>query len=226
MREWDTYRRLWLVGQADQKDWIMNAGEVIAVLALLFTVTSFWWLYARRGRLVVSEPHSFAIAASNGGLLLLRLPLVLYNTGPKAIVVQNLRAWFPGKNDLLPLPWRTSRSQLKPASDDGHTFPAAFPVEGRGARQVFIEFGGPFPGFAIEKGVYNVRVEAVMSHRPRWTTILKFDLRINLVDDLGQYIAYDNTPPWPDKRVEKAAGDKARELLEKLREVDPPTNRP
>ncbi len=38
------------------------AAVFIAVLALLFTVASFWWLHARRGHLVGNRPGEFAMA--------------------------------------------------------------------------------------------------------------------------------------------------------------------
>lgn len=190
---------------------------VISFLALFFTIVAFWWLHARRGKLIVSEPHSYALASSSS-VLFLRLPLVLYNTGPIPIVVQNLRIWFVGENDVLPLPWRTSRKQLKPASDDGHSMPSAFPVNGRQASQIFIEFGGPFPGFSVEAKIYRIRLEGVLGHKQRWVTLLEFDLRVTMVEHLGQYISYNNTPDWPDKDSQKAAELKAGELLRRLDE--------
>lgn len=54
-------------------DWAL----LVAVLALLFTVASFWWLYARRGSLEVGQPGAYAFASK----VRLRLPLAFYNTG-------------------------------------------------------------------------------------------------------------------------------------------------
>jgi hypothetical protein len=70
------------------------ASVAIAVLALLFAVASFWWLNARRGRVVGAVPHAYGMAAA-AQVFLLRLPLALYNTGARAIVVRDLRCWFP-----------------------------------------------------------------------------------------------------------------------------------
>jgi hypothetical protein len=66
---------------------------------------------------------------------------VLHNTGAKPVVVQDMRLSFPQQSGVIPIPWRTSRSQLKPDADDGDQLPAVFSVPGRQAQQHFIEFG-------------------------------------------------------------------------------------
>ena len=52
----------------------------IAVVAVLFTGGSFWWLNARRGRLVAAAPDAYAIANPSHDLLI-RFPLAIFNTG-------------------------------------------------------------------------------------------------------------------------------------------------
>jgi hypothetical protein len=86
--------------------WLTSAA-VVAICALIFTVASFWWLNARRGRLKTFEPHTFA-AAITPQIVRLRLPLVLYNTGAIPIVVQNLRVSFQSEQNSVPLPWVTT----------------------------------------------------------------------------------------------------------------------
>ena len=72
---------------------------VVAACALLFTVASFWWLNARRGRLRSFEPHSFA-AYYTPALALIRVPVIFYNNGAAPIVVQDLRLVFPSETVL------------------------------------------------------------------------------------------------------------------------------
>jgi hypothetical protein len=167
---------------------------VAAVCGLAFTIGSFWWLHARQGSLKLYEPQSFAACASPQ-LLLLRLPLVMYNTGAKPIVVQDLRLRFPTEPEpLLPLPWRTSRTQLMPKADDGHSLPSAFAVAGRDAQQVFIEFGAPIPGFTPEDRNYSVQVEARLGHRKGWRPVLTFTWRAGRISTPALYIPYSNAP--------------------------------
>ncbi|GAA4657305.1 hypothetical protein GCM10023347_04950 [Streptomyces chumphonensis] len=185
---------------------------IVTVCALLFTVGSFWWINARQGKLQLYEPHSFA-ACANQQKTLLRLPLVMYNTGAKPIIVQDLRLRFPDEpGALMPLPWRTSRAKLMPASDDGHLLPSVFSVAGREAEQIFIEFGAPFPGFVPEARDYRIRIEARLGHRKDWTSVLTFTWRAAHMWAPTSYIAYSNSPQDLTREdVEKA--DAALKIL-------------
>lgn len=175
-------------------DWSWTIGATIALLALAFTIVSFWWVNARQGRLRSYEPHSFAFSGSPS-VMLLRLPLVLYNTGAVPIVVQDLQLTFlnePGT--ILPLPWRTTRSQLKPSTDDGHQFPAVFAVPGRQAQQHFVEFGGPFPGIEMEPRDYSLSIQARLGDKDGWRQLLTFTLRAAHITEPGPNITYSNSP--------------------------------
>ncbi|MCX5095795.1 hypothetical protein OOK36_44660 [Streptomyces sp. NBC_00365] len=102
----------------------ITGAAVVSVCALVFTVSSFWWINARQGRLKTWEPHSFA-AIFNYSLVRLRLPLVLHNTGAKPIVVQDLRLTFPDEPaSHLPLLWMYSPSRLQPGPDEELKLPA------------------------------------------------------------------------------------------------------
>ncbi|MBX9396353.1 hypothetical protein K4749_22850 [Streptomyces sp. TRM72054] len=194
----------------------------VASLALFFTVGSFWWLNARQGRLRTYEPHSFA-AAANEQVTLLRLPLVMLNTGAKPIVVQDLRLRFPDEpGALLPLPWRTSRSKLMPKSDDGHALPAVFAVEGRKAEQMFIEFGAPFPGFVPEARDYRVVIETRLGHRKGWRPLLTFTWRAARMTFPDRYITYSNSPDDLTAKQKAQADAALKALAAKIVKGDPP----
>ena len=93
------------------------AALIIAVLALLFTVGSFWWLNARRGKLQVARPPAYAFARK----VRLRLPLTFYITGAKALIVADLRVVIDGEAKRA-MPWITTRSTLRPEGSDGFAF--------------------------------------------------------------------------------------------------------
>jgi hypothetical protein len=195
----------------------VDGSLVVSILALLFTVGSFYWIQARQGRLRLFAPHSFAAAVQDSAVLFIRLPLVMYNTGAKPIVVQNLRLLFPDVTSAaLPLPWRTSRAELKPHHEDGAEFPAVFSVKGREAAQYFIEFGGPFPGFVLEAKPYRVRVEATMGHRVGWRPMLDFILHADRIAFPENYITYSNEPL--DRSNAQLARNEAalRKMMEKV----------
>jgi hypothetical protein len=75
-------RSLTLVVLAAELEWT----DLVPVGALVFTVASFWWIWLRRGRLT-------AVTSSE---LRIRFPLVIYNTGTRAIVIENLRLVVEG----------------------------------------------------------------------------------------------------------------------------------
>ncbi|SDT37127.1 hypothetical protein [Jiangella sp. DSM 45060] len=198
----------------------MWASLVVAGLALFFTIGSFWWLYARRGPLQISEPHTFAAYVSDNDVRI-RLPLVMYNTGAVPIVVQNLRMVFPEDNAPLDYPWRNTRTQLTPASGDNDDLPAVFAVPGRQVVQKFIEFGGPFPGFVPVGRDVTAGIEAKLGHRDTWQHLLTFTLHMQHVAQKGIYLAHSNsrTPCTPDEA--ERANEVAKELLEKMRARHP-----
>jgi hypothetical protein len=184
----------------DAFDWTSLVGPAIAVLALMFTIGSFWWLQARQGRLRSYPPLSFAFGG-NQKLALIRLPLVLYNSGAKPIIVQDLRLSFPEQPGVTPLPWRSLRSQLRPAAEDSLKLPAAFSVPGRTAQQHFIEFGvdsaDPLPGIDLQAQEYRVSVEVLMGHKRKWRRLVTFALEGKHIDLSGAYLAYSNTALRP-----------------------------
>ncbi|WP_433468964.1 hypothetical protein [Spirillospora sp. CA-128828] len=163
----------------------MTWAVIVAMCALAFTVASFWWLHARRGHLESYEPHSFA--ASLVGSLRIRLPLVLYNTGAVPIVVQSIRLRV---GEEPPLTWITTRSQLRPTKEDEHRFAAPFPVSGRSAKQVFVEFG---KDGSLEAKDHEVQVEVKLGHKKDWILLLAFTLRTGQVKH-SKYITYSNDP--------------------------------
>lgn len=197
--------------QLKYSTWLAAVSILVAVCALLFTVFSFWWINARRGRIKSFEPHTFAFG-STSAVVRLRLPLVLYNNGAAPIIIQNLRLDFSrrlriGGFSLMSrsaqlLSWVASRSQLKPEQDDGHAFPAVFSVAGRTAQQVFVEFGEASLGFTLESRPYSVRVEVKLGHKCKWRKFLDFTLQAGQITEPGQFITYENTPPTQERRQE------------------------
>jgi hypothetical protein len=166
-------------------------GFLIACLALAFTIGSFWWLNARQGRIKTFEPHSFAAAALPTQSKV-RFPLVLYNTGAKPIIVQNMQLWFTGTPSTI-LPWSTTRSQLMPAADDEPALPAAFSIPGRTAQQKFIEFGGPFAG-GIPAADCQAQIHVKLGHRREWEHLITFTFWAEQITHPNRYIAYPNLP--------------------------------
>jgi len=164
---------------------------VIAVLALLFTVGSFWWLNARAGRLTLATPRTYAYAGSSGTLRL-RFPLTFYNTGAKDLIVEDLRV----TSDDFPadLRWITTRTSIKPQTDDGHEFAKPFAVRGRSTTEVIAEFGDdswewrPQPGFE-----HRVTIQGRLAQSADWKEIASFSWWAP-VKNPDVYITHRNEP--------------------------------
>jgi hypothetical protein len=163
----------------------MTPAVVVAICALFFTVASFWMLNARPGRLKSYEPHSFA--AILRGPTRIRLPLVIHNTGALPIIVQSLRLRLASGAELT---WITTRSQLKPTSDDNPQFASVFHVPGRTAQQIFVEFGQED---ALEVRDYDVQIEVKVGHKNKWTSLVAFTLYTEQANEPA-YITYSNDP--------------------------------
>jgi hypothetical protein len=149
----------------------------IAAFALIFSVASFWWLYARRGKLVVPSPHAFVIAGGDSTILL-RFPLVFFNSGAVATVVRDLQLRFAEDRFVLPLRWRYSYSALTGGSEV-REYASPFPIPSRQAVPLNIEFWGSFPGLeVVAEQTYTLQIEALFAHRETWQTLLRFDLPV------------------------------------------------
>lgn len=157
------------------EDLNLQSEVVVAVIALLFTVGSFWWLYARRGHLAVSAPRSYAFAAQESHMVL-RLPLAFYNTGASSLVVVDLRIVFVGEANIGSMPWVATALSLEPSKVDGQEFTVPFAVDGRRVDNVIAEFLRLDPVAAPEPLTeYRLRLEGVVGQKAKWVTLLDFD---------------------------------------------------
>ncbi|GAA2729401.1 hypothetical protein CAE01nite_28760 [Cellulomonas aerilata] len=189
---------------------------VIAGSALVFTVASFWWLNARRGRLTMTEVRIFS-AYIRSDLSLLRLPITLFNTGASALVVVDLRLQMQSGESRATLATRTFRTTIRPGSDDVDDFPYPYAVAGRSVVTRFVEFTGDARVMAAGKPA-TIQLEALID-RKGWREIGSSTVRLDCVADPKQYITYSNDPAhWRDGQLSRAsrALEDVRAELEKL----------
>jgi hypothetical protein len=176
---------------------------LIAVLALLFTVFSFWWLNARRGRLRMTEVRLFACyVGGNGGRL--RLPIALHNTGAVPLVVVDLRIRAESRGLERMAATRTHRTTIRPGADDVEDFPRPYEVPGRAVVTKFVEFTMA-PELMLTLQPLNVDVEALIDRRG-WRRVGRSTVRTDTVADPDVYITYSNDPAhWPNGQKQKAS---------------------
>ena len=155
----------------------MDTALVISLLALLFTVFSFWWINARRGRLRVFPPRSYAAFGSETAKLVVDLPLLFFNDGPAPYCVTNLRLCFEGEKGVRALTFVATKGKL--GTDQDRTFATQFPVRGRDALLLIREFQREPGGLVFEVGSYPMRLEAQLQASTKWRPLARFPLRVN-----------------------------------------------
>lgn len=171
---------------------------LIASLALLFTVGTFWWLNARRGKLhLVGKPRSYAVSTASGKLHL-NVPLSFYNSGPTPVWASNLKLQLrtPGLPEVVD--FIATRPGVQPRSNDDRPMATQVALAGREARVICCEFiESVSSGSRLAEGTLPVTVVAI-EHRTwggqRERSLGEFELRItaDTVMVQGQYIAHDN----------------------------------
>lgn len=184
------------------------AALAISGMALLFTISSFWWLHARSGKLRTYEPTTWA-AYVGLDRSAIRIPLVLHNTGAVALVVIGLRLRFVEGGELMV--WEWTRTRVDPKGDDMKDVTAPFSVHGGDAVELVAEFVGKFPGIVPEQRAYPVAIESLSSLNGGWKDILSFDLQLKNLIHPANYIVYSNQPDYlDDQRLAKGAANLAK----------------
>jgi hypothetical protein len=187
---------------------------IISACALLFTVGSFWWLQARRGRLRSFPPQTYA-GVFTAERVQFNFPLVLHNTGPAPIVVLAFRlridktveqyaaAQTLEREERAVLPvymsWQATQTHLHQVGvDSEQKMPAPFPVNGRSAMERFIELGVADPPLLFEHGPYTANIEVKLADRRSWRLLVSFPLHTELTeaDGRSRYRTWTNDPDW------------------------------
>jgi hypothetical protein len=182
------------------------ASLTISVLALLFTVASFWWLWARRGPVVSFPVTAYAAAYANEAFRI-RVPVVLANRGAAMRVVVDARLRLEGQHGLSILKWGLTRKTLQPGSDDVEDFPAPQTILGRSAMRIHMEFRGDLIEHLPEPVDYKFTIELLLDDSAVWQAAGAGVLRFGHMVHPDRYITYDNSsePCSPDEPIEARA---------------------
>ena len=160
--------------------------------ALGFTVASFWFLWAYRGK-VVGHPVGSYSAGFGSGDFRLRLPVVLANTGARTRVVVDARIRIVSGPKESTLKWQTTRRSLKPMSDDVEDFAAAFTLGNRGAERHFMEFVGPLADGVPKPQDYEYCLDVRLDRDLAWHMASRDVLRFGHLVHPDRYITYANS---------------------------------
>jgi hypothetical protein len=185
-------------------------------VALALGLATFWWKEWRRGRIICPQPKVFA--ALLGDTPMLRLPLALVNTGPRVMVITDMRLWFPDIPDAaFGLHWRRTLGEL--LGPAGHAEPLPLVLPPRGADLVLAEFGDMLSRITFIATDHPVRVEVKLAGRKdTWRRVGEFPLRVGgwIGNDPAKWTAYYNADGPPSKEQVERVGQLINRLAAQL----------
>lgn len=170
-----------------------NPALVISILALIFTVFSFWWMNWRKGKLHVTTPRSYAAFGSVERKMVVEFPFVFFNDGPIPIIVQNLRILFLDEDEAQPLNFNATVRKL--GTDEDRAFATQFPVRGREAVLLICEFQREPGGMVFKSQSYRLELQAKLGKSKKWKRLTRFPLTVTerSVNTINkQFIVHDN----------------------------------
>ena len=170
---------------------VVLAALAVSLMALVFTIGSFWWLNARTGALTATRPRAYAFAKT----VRLRLPLAFFNTGATALMVEDLRVVVDSDPERSPLRWGWDRALLRPGEDDGFAFATPFSVEGRRTKELIAEFGDNLGWSPAPASEHRLRLQAIVSPSEDWVDLVTFQWWAPASEEsMRRYIAHRNAP--------------------------------
>lgn len=162
---------------------------LIALMALTFTVGSFWWLHARRGRLKAYSVVTFSGLINPSGIRL-HLPIVLYNSGaaPRVVRAMRLRA-LGADGSVFHLVCQTFNKTLDVNNESFEDFAHAFVVPGRSVVTKYAKFTAALPSITPGASLSFV-LQVRLDESEHWQGIKTLDVHIGLM--LGSYNTWSN----------------------------------
>ncbi|WP_144406281.1 hypothetical protein [Arthrobacter sp. SPG23] len=180
----------------------MTESVFIASLALVFTISSFYWLQARRGRLKLYPVVTFSGYITKTRMVL-RIPVILFNSGARPRVVTALRLVATderGKEVILEC--QSFRKTIDPRAEDMDDMAHAYAIP---ARQVVTKHAH-FAMDAMPVFTQSVpfQVQAMVDGRTTWRKLGVAKMHTEIMYT-SSYITYSNNPGvWPPNLVHDA----------------------
>lgn len=169
----------------------MTPALIVATLALLFSVTSFWWLNAREGPVRASDVTTYAGYLASDRLTA-RIPVLLYNSGARTRVVEELRlisqTWAAPEGK-----WQVVTASLKPTENESD-FATPYAIDGRKTSSKFVTFTFDYAGHLPEPKPTTMTLEARLDGSSTWQELRHITLHLGHMHSPDRYITYRNTP--------------------------------
>lgn len=171
---------------------------VVSILALAFTILSFWYMNWRRGVLRVGSIKHFGAGKAREGnednknIVVITLPLILFNTGARPIVLESLRLVPKSIDKLSTLLFERVDDQItimpqgqhKITSD--HFFIPLLLKPNEVVKGNFV-FEARKSEFEFSKTKYSFKLEAQVSGRNGWRKIKHIEIDFTGLNDIELY---------------------------------------
>lgn len=192
-----------------------NWPMAVSVLALAFTILSFWYMNWRRGKLRVGNIQHFGAGkalegnADKKNVVVITLPLILFNTGARPLVVESLRLVSNSIDLLSVLSFErvddqitmTSQSQQQITSD--YFFIPVLIKPNEVAKGNFV-FEARNSAFDFSKSKYSSNLEAQVSGRRGWRIVKNIELDFRKATDIELFNLNEFFSVFPYRINERA----------------------
>lgn len=168
----------------------------IALAALIFSVTTFAWVYLWKGRLSVEFPRRMAFSTGLGGRLVAELPLTFRNTGVAPVVIHDLRLILR-QSPTPPLHFAATNKTFGELEGEGRAFATPFTVIGRSTLSLNCEFQRQ-PGMVFDARTYHFSVQAQVGQQEEWQELTAFIFRVepSQVLTVNKFYLVYSTEKW------------------------------
>lgn len=175
----------------------MTAPVLISCLALIFTVGSFYWLQARKGRLKLYPVMTFS-GYWKKSRLVLRLPVILFNSGARPRVINALRlVTTDDVGKRITLECHSFRKTIDPTSEDMEDMAHAYAIPGRQVVTKHAHFAVDSLPVLDRADPTSFEVEALVDDSTKWRKLGAVTVHVEIMHT-SSYITYSNNPGvWP-----------------------------
>lgn len=142
----------------------------------------------------MSSIPAFAGYITSDQRIAIRLPIVLYNTGARTRLIDELQLvflpWDEGIGE-----WQTFHPTLKPGAKDADTddFAGPYAIDGRRSATRFVKFTHRLNGTLYDPRPTTCRVEARLDGSVSWSVLGTFTLYLGHMAHPETYITYRNS---------------------------------
>ncbi len=186
---------------------------LFAVLALTFTIFSFWWMNWRPGSLHVGDIQYFAAgkategSADNPNVDIIALPLILYNTGARPLLLESLRLVSVANGPLGTLLYEAVDVPLVTLQNEkferDHLFLPTFLKANDVIKQNFV-FERRDSTFQYEHCLYHLHLEAKISGSRDWFKLKDIELDFRDAEKIAVFALNFGYRVYPYHGAERA----------------------